>query len=298
MNTRTPFFDPRVTPVREDIAAACLRGKVASGTFVEPTRFQVQASSVPMRRARDASLGYETELVHGERIDVYELKDGWAWGQAVRDGYVGYVESAALLPESLLPESLAPESLAPTHRVLALRSFLYPGPGIKTAPLGFLPYGAEIRVEAFDERFARTAAGHVFAAHLAPLDDYAADPVQEAERFLGTPYLWGGKTSLGIDCSGLVQSACHACGIAASRDSDMQEKALGAPLAIPNDPRHFARGDLLFWRGHVALCQGEGRMIHATAFSMSVISEEMAPALERIAGQGHPLRTARRLPKA
>lgn len=287
MSSRVPSFDPRVTPMREDIAAARLRGKVATGTFVEPTRFQVRASSAPMRRARDVALGYETELVHGERIDVYELKDGWAWGQAVRDGYVGYVESVALTPETL----------APTHRVLSLRSFLYPGPGIKVSPLGFLPYGAEIRVEAFNERFARTAEGYLFAAHLAPLDTFAADPVQEAERFVGTPYLWGGKTSLGIDCSGLVQSACHACGIAAPRDSDMQEKTLGAPLAIPNDPRHYSRGDLLFWPGHVALCQGGGRMIHATAFSMSVISEAIAPALERIAEQGHALRSARRLPK-
>lgn len=281
-------FDRRITPARKDIAAAHLHGEVEADAFVEPTRFRVLASSVPMHRARDASLGYETELLHGELIDVYEIGDGWAWGQAVRDGYVGYVEALALAPDVLLP----------TQRVSALRSFLYPGTSIKTTPSGFLPYGAEVHVEAFEDRFARTAQGYLFAAHLAPLDAPATDPVDEAERFLGIPYLWGGKTSLGIDCSGLVQSVCHACGLDAPRDSDMQENALGTALALPNDPRHFQRGDLLFWPGHVALCQGDGRMIHATAHSMSVISEEIASALERIAGQGHPLRTARRLPKA
>ncbi len=281
-------FDLRITPLREDIAAAALRGQVEGRRFVEPLRRRVVASSVPLRKGRDAGLGYETELLHGELVDLYEILDGWAWGQAVRDGYVGYLPA----------EALGVPALEPTHRLAALRSFLYPGPSIKVTPLGFLPYGATVEVEAIEDRFARTAEGYLFAGHLAPIADQAADPVAEAERFLGIPYLWGGKTSLGIDCSGLVQSASLACGIAAPRDSDMQEHALGEALAIPNDPHHFQRGDLLFWPGHVALSQGGGRMIHATAFSMSVISEDIGPAIARIAGQGHPLRTVRRLGKA
>ena len=280
-------LDRRINPIRDDLAAASLEGKVEAPRFAEPIAWQVMASSVPMRRSAQSDLAYETELIYGEVIDVYEIADGWAWGQARRDGYCGYV-----------PANTLGHIAAPTHRVVALRTFLYPSASIKTTPSGFLPFGAVVTVEAEDGKFARTPAGHIFATHLAPLDEIAPDPVAEAERFLGSPYLWGGKTSLGIDCSGLVQTASLACGIPAPRDSDLQEKALGALLPIPNDPAHFQRGDLLFWPGHVALCQGEGQMIHATAYSMSVISEPIGTALERIAGQGHPLRTARRLPKA
>lgn len=281
------LLDRRTTPIRDDLAAAALKGKVEAPRFAEPVAWQVIVTSTPMRRAPRDDLPYETELLHGEGIDIYEIADGWAWGQAKRDGYCGYVPAGAL-----------GQIAAPTHRVVALRTFLYPSASIKATPLGFLPFGAVVKVEAEDGKFARTPAGHLFAAHLAPLEETAADPVAEAERFLGTPYLWGGKSSLGIDCSGLVQTVSHACGIPAPRDSDMQEKALGTVLPLPNDPANYQRGDLLFWPGHVALCQGEGRMIHATAYSMSVISEPIGPALERIAGQGHPLRTARRLPKA
>ena len=280
-------FDRRITPFRDDLAAASLRGVIEAPAYAEASRYRITAPSVPMRRGRDARFGYETELLHGEAMEVYEIRDGWAWGQAVLDGYVGFVPASALGPVQQA-----------THRVTALRSFLYPGPTIKASPLGALPYGSTVVVEATEDRFARTSEGYLFADHLAPVTEIAADPVAEAERVIGIPYLWGGKTSFGIDCSGLVQTVCRACGIAAPRDSDMQEQALGTMLAIPNDPQNYRRGDLLFWPGHVALCQGEGRMVHATAYSMSVISEPVAPALERIAGQGSPLRTARRLPKA
>lgn len=283
----TPPLDRRITPFRDDLAAEHLRGVVEAPRYAEAARYRVIAPSVPLRRGRDAMLGYETELLNGELIDVYELHDGWAWGQTVIDGYVGFLPASALGPARLA-----------THRVAALRSFLYPGPSIKTSPLCALPNGARVMVESIEDRFARTPEGYLFAAHLAPVDQISADPVAEAERFIGIPYLWGGKTSLGIDCSGLVQSVSLACGIAAPRDSDMQEQSLGTALAIPNDPQNYQRGDLLFWPGHVALCQGSGQMVHATAYSMSVISEPISPALERIAGQGALLRTARRLPKA
>lgn len=279
--------DPRLTPARDDIAAAFLRGEVEAGTFVEPVRRQVIAPSVPLRKAPDAGRGLETELIHGEAFDVYAEADGWVWGQALRDSYVGYAPA----------EAFGPAGPPATHRVAALRSFLYPGPGIKVTPLGFLPYGAHVAVEGVDGKFSKTPAGFLFTEHLAPLGHIAADPVAEAERFLGLPYLWGGKTSLGLDCSGLVQTACHAAGIASPRDSDMQEAALGTLLDLPNDPAHFQRGDLLFWRGHVAMARGDGTMIHATAWSMSVIIEPIAGAIERIEAQGEPLRTARRLPK-
>jgi hypothetical protein len=291
MDLPPQFSDPRLTPARPDLAAAHLEGCVEAASYVAATPRIVVRSVVPMRRAPDATLALDTELLFGEGVDVYEIRDGWAWGQARRDGYVGYLPVAGLGDPPGEPWAMA------THRVVALRSFLYPGPGIKATPLGYLPYGAELAVGTVEGAFAKTPAGHVFADHLRPLDETAGDPITEAERFVGVPYLWGGKSSLGLDCSGLVQTACHACGIAAPRDSDMQEAALGTRIDIPNEPAHFRRGDLLFWPGHVALARGDGTIIHATAFSMSVIIEPIGPALARIAAKGHPLRAVRRLPK-
>lgn len=277
--------DPRLVAARPDLAAEPLRGKVKAARYVQARPRRVITPAAALRKAPETGRALETELIFGEIFDVYEFHGGWAWGQARRDGYVGYVEERAL-------SSARP---VPTHRVAALRGFLYPGPGIKMTPLGYLPFGAEVSVESTEGGFARLAEGFVFAGHLAPLGAREADPVSVAETFLGIPYLWGGKSSLGLDCSALVQTACHACGITAPRDSDMQEKVLGERIEIPNDPAHYRRGDLLFWPGHVALARGDGTMIHATAYSMNVIVEPLAEALARIESQGTPLRNARRL---
>ncbi len=208
-------------------------------------------------------------------IDLYGSNGDWAWGQARRDGYVGYLPRAAL----------GPCDPAPTHRIRDIRAFLYPGPSIKATPLGHLPFAAEVLVVAQHERFVETPIGFVFADHLELLDTLETDPVAVAERLIGIPYLWGGKSSLGLDCSALVQTACHACGISALRDSDMQEKTLGRAINIPDDPALFERGDLLFWPGHVAMAQGDGQLLHATGAFMKVVSEPLAGALARIAGR-------------
>ncbi|CAN1484999.1 Bacterial dipeptidyl-peptidase SH3 domain containing protein [Rhabdaerophilaceae bacterium] len=279
-------LDRRLNAYRNEIAAISLKGQVESARFCEPIRRRVLAGCVPMRKAPDAVLGYETELLAGELVDVYEIAGGFAWGQAVRDGYVGYLPA----------DALGDVDPAPTHRVVVLRTFLYPGASIKATPLGFLPYGAEVAVITSEGDFCRTSQGHVYAPHLAALPVQAADPIFEAERFLGVPYLWGGKSSLGVDCSGLVQIVCFACGITCLRNSDMQEKGLGTPLVMPNTMELLARGALLFWPGHVAISQGNGRMIHASGYHMTVESEEIAPALLRLESQGHALRSARLLP--
>lgn len=279
--------DRRLCPYRDDLAAAHLKGVVEAGRYVEAYPMQVVLASAPLRRGRDAALGYETELLFGEVFDVYDQQEGWAWGQAQRDGYVGYMPMA----------SLAPLGPGTTHKVQALRSFLYPSAGIKVTPLGFLPFSAEVVVLAQEGDFSRTPQGFVYSAHLAPLGSFEPDPVAVAERFVGVPYLWGGKSSLGLDCSGLVQTACHACGISALRDSDMQEKTLGEAIEAPLESQAYQRGDLLFWPGHVAMAQGRGMMIHANAHFMAVTSEPLGPALARIAAKGDALRTVRRLAK-
>lgn len=280
-----PPPDRRLNPWREDLAAEHLRARVAAARYAEAQALRVNRAAVPLRKAPDAALGYETELLFGEAFDAYDIKDGWAWGQAGRDGYVGYVPAEAL--------GAAP---APSHRLRALRSFVYPAPTIKTTPLGFLPFAAEVSVIGQEGDFSQTSAGWLYTPHLAPLSRVDSDPVSVAERFIGIPYLWGGKSSLGLDCSGLVQTACLACAIPALRDSDMQEATLGEVIAAPAAPEDYRRGDLLFWPGHVALAQGEGRMIHANAHFMEVTSEAIGPALERIAAKGSVLRTVRRLP--
>lgn len=283
--------DARLTPSRGDLIAHALHGDHPALRPVHPQTCRVIAPSLPLRRAPDGAAAYETELLYGEAFDVYALEGGFAWGQAKRDGYVGYFPAAGLVAAGD----------APTHRVSALRSFVYPAPSIKSTPLMAMPYNALVRLlpdEPGDaqDRFTRFEAGFVYTAHLTPLHQPAQDPVAEAERFIGIPYLWGGKSSFGLDCSGLVENACFACSIPALRDSDMQEHALGTQKPIPPNGAAYARGDLLFWPGHVAIAQGDGRMIHANAHHMMVASEPIDDAITRIAAKGTQLRTVRSLP--
>ena len=164
----------------------------------------------------DASL--DTEALKGERVTIYDINDeGWAWGQLAADDYVGWLPANAL----------APPGAAATHKVAALRTFVFPGPSIKLPPSKALPLGARLAVTGVDDRMAVTAAGaYVPAVHLMPLDQNESDFVAVAERFLGVPYLWGGKTALGLDCSGLVQIALTACGVCPVRATATCRKRL------------------------------------------------------------------------
>lgn len=283
-------FDPRTTPARPDLAAAHLADAVAAPRYVEGAVARVIEGLAPLRRQPRPDAGLDTEAVYGEAVTVYaEDDEGWAWVQLADDGYVGYLPSSAIL------KGVRPE---PTHRVTALRTFVYPGPSIKEPPVTWLTFGSQVaitrEIEAGHRRFGVLDTGAaVVMGHLGALDDLAEDPVAVAERFLGTPYLWGGKSSLGIDCSGLVQTALAACGIGAPRDSDQQEAALGQVVGL--DPEGWQRGDLLFWPGHVALVRDEATILHANAHSMTVAIEPTAAALDRIEAAGSSLRTVKRL---
>jgi cell wall-associated NlpC family hydrolase len=276
-------FDPRITPARPDLAAAHLRGKVKAGSFVEGTEQEVITGIAPMRDAPSHGATQVTEALRGERVTIYETDDeGWAWGQLAADGYVGWLPAAALL----VPEA------QPTHKVTALRTFVFPGPSIKLPPTDALPFGAQAAVVSEQDGFAVLASGgYVPKPHLATLGAHETDFVAVAERFVGTPYLWGGKSSLGIDCSALVQVALNACGIPCPRDSDMQEKALGKPTSLAG----LQSGDLIFWKGHVAIARGRNSMIHANAFHMAVAIEPVAEALARIGAAGSQVTSVRRL---
>jgi cell wall-associated NlpC family hydrolase len=276
-------FDPRITPARPELAAKHLEGKVQAARFAEGSEREVIVAQAPVRRAPTPDAPLDTEALMGERVVVYEWsEEGWAWGQLAHDGYVGWLPASAL----------GPPGPPPTHRVAALRTFAFPGPSIKLVPLAALPMGARLTIVREEAPFAVTATGaYVPAVHLAPVDATERDFVAVAERFLGVPYLWGGRTSLGIDCSGLVQTALAACGIECPRDSDLQERVLG----VPHDARGaLARGDLVFWHGHVAIVRDEGSLIHANAFHMAVAIEPIAEALTRIRAAGSEVTSVRR----
>jgi cell wall-associated NlpC family hydrolase len=280
-------FDPRVTPVRADLAAKHLEGKVAAARFAQGRVMEVIEPQAPLRREPRPDAPLDTEALKGERVTIYdENAEGFSWGQLAADNYVGWLPSNAL--------GLA--GAAATHRVAALRTFAFPGPSIKLPPIEALPLGATLAVARIAERMAVTASGaHVPAAHLKQHGDYEQDFVAVAERFLGVPYLWGGKTALGLDCSGLVQVSLAACGMACPRDSDMQEAVLGAPVAPRADHANLKRGDLVFWKGHVAIVRDQKNLLHANAFHMAVAIEPIAEALARIRGVGGDIMRIKRI---
>ncbi len=245
---------------------------------------EVADAQAPLRHAPSHDAPLDTEALKGERVVVYETtEEGWSWGQLAADGYVGWLPAQALR---------APAS-EPTHRIAALRTLVFPGPDIKIPPLGTLPFGARIAVSRFERGFAVTGeGGFVPAAHLAPVETLQTDFVAVAERFAATPYLWGGKTNFGIDCSALVQVALAACGIACPRDSDMQERSIGMALDLRAE---LKRGDLLFWKGHVAIARDAETIVHANAFHMAVAIEPACEALSRIRAGGGELIALKRM---
>jgi cell wall-associated NlpC family hydrolase len=278
-------FDLRLTPARTDLAAKHLEGKVKVARYVEGRVYEVVEPQAPLRREPRPDAPLDTEALKGERVTIYDTNgEGWAWGQLAADGYVGW------LPEN----ALAPPGAAPTHKVTALRTLVFPGPSIKQPPLEAPPLGARLAIARIEDRMAVTpSGGYVPAAHLAPLDWNEADFVAVAERFLGAPYLWGGKTALGLDCSGLVQVAMTACGVSCPRDSDMQEAALGT--GVPADPSALGRGDLVFWKGHVAIACDRSNLLHANAYHMAVAIEPIADAVVRIRNAGSEITSIRRI---
>jgi cell wall-associated NlpC family hydrolase len=281
-------FDPRLTPARGDVAAKRLAGEVDAKRFVEGRVHEVAEAHAPVRRAPSHDALLDTEALQGERVTVYDRdEEGWAWGQLEADGYVGFLPANALrLPGAPM-----------THKVSALRTLIFPGPSTKLAPIQSLPLGAQLAVARIEPPFAITVSGgYAPARHLAPVDATEPDFVAVAERFLGAPYLWGGKTNFGVDCSGLLQLALAACGIPCPRDSDLQEETIGEPIAPECiGSGRLRRGDLLFWQGHVAVARDETTLIHANAYHMAVAIEPISEAVARTRADGSGITSVRRL---
>ena len=235
-----------------------------------PVTMQVVAATAALRREPRSDAPLDTEALHGERVTLFEEREGWARARLESDGYEGFLASEDLRPA---------RAEAPSHRVAALRSFVFPGPNIKLPPLIALPLGARVLAREIRGDFVRVDGGFLWARHLAEAATAEPDFVAVAERFLGVPYLWGGKTALGLDCSGLVQLSLAAAGRTAPRDSGPQERALGMPVAVGQSLR---RGDLVFWRGHVGIMRDADTLLHANGHAMAVTSEPLAEARTRI----------------
>jgi cell wall-associated NlpC family hydrolase len=263
--------DPRLTPARPDLADIRLRGHVEATRFVAGEARAVVAATAPLRGRPATEAGMVSEALLGERVQVFEEADGWAWGQLATDGYVGYLPAAML----------GPLGTAPTHRVAVLRSFFYPGPDMKLPARGHAPMGATVAVTGESGAFAETPHGYLWAAHLRPLAHKATDFVAVARAYRGTPYLWGGKSSLGLDCSGLVQIALTMAGIAAPRDSDMQA-GLGEAVPVTPALSGLRRGDLVCWKGHIGIMRDADTLLHATGHAMLVVEEPLPQVAGRI----------------
>lgn len=267
------LLDPRRHAYREGLAAESLRGHVVAPRYVTGERRQVEAPALPLRREPRFDATLDTEALFGETLTLFDESEGWAWVQLSRDGYVGYMPT----------EGLAAALTTPTNRVAVLRTYLYPSPDIKTPPVALLSLNALLLVDAEEGRFiALKSGGFVIAEHTRKMGEHAHDFVDVALAFRGTPYLWGGRTSLGVDCSGLVQLASEAAGLPCPRDADMQAKEVGRPLDWQGAGT-LARGDLVFWDGHVGIMTSAHDLVHASAYHMVVIEEPLIEAKARIA---------------
>jgi cell wall-associated NlpC family hydrolase len=269
--------DPRLHAFRSDLADARLQGEVAAERFAAGRPARVAIAVADIRKAPKADAGVNTQFLHGDDVLVFDTADGFAWVQGERDGYVGYVEQSAL----------GGRDLPATHMVSVPRTFVYPGPDLRFPVRGRLSMGSTVTVTGTAEtrgtQYAVLSSGEaMIARHLRPLEQHAPDFVSVAEMFLETPYLWGGASGFGIDCSGLAQLALRMAGSDVLRDSDMQAATLGEPLDPGPDFSGLRRGDFVFWKGHIAIMTDTKNMIHANGHTMTVSREGLADAVARI----------------
>ncbi len=257
-----------------------------------PTPFQVTAGVAPVRQTPADDGPQDTQLLAGEVFLVEAEEDGWAKGRTAQDDYPGWVDMAALSAPVLIP----------THQVKALRSYVFSEPDLKSAPICLISLNAKIVGGARAGKFIEAQRmGWVFDDHLRPVGDaWESDYVAVAERFEHTPYFWGGKESLGLDCSGLVQSSLEAAGIMVPRDTGPQEawaKANWHSVEIHDDLDGLKRGDLVFWPGHVGIMTDADTLLHANGFHMKTVAESLRRAAKRIAFHHAPMSGIYRRPE-
>lgn len=282
--------DARLLPARDGIAAEHLKGVIAAARYSPGTRKAVTAGAAALRKSPESNAEQVNQALFGETFTVYDEQDGWAWGQLAADHYVGWMRADEL-----------GAAITPTHRVRVLRSFVFEAPNIKAAPLKAVSMNALLTLAESDGGFTRvlggggSSQGWIFGRHVSLLGDFETDFVDVATRFVGAPYLWGGRESAGIDCSGLVQVSLQATGRAPLRDSDMQEKSLGETVTPDATYSNLKRGDLVFWRGHVGIMESPSMLLHASARDLHVEIEPLAEAIARIRPIAGEVRSVKRL---
>jgi cell wall-associated NlpC family hydrolase len=276
--------DPRLHIYRPDLAELALEGRVTAERYVEGTSAYIRLPVVPVRLAPSRIKARDTEYLFGEAVSVFDRSGGWAWVKSKRDGYVGYIDETALVYG-------APP---PTHRIDVLRSHLYPAPDLKKYSRTALLFSSHVKVIDTQDKWARIADGQwLYKSHLVRLDKKSKSPADVALRFLEVPYLWGGRSSEGMDCSALIQFALEACGIPCPRDTDLQEVQVGKPIDL-NSP--LKGGDLIFWPGHTGMMIDAQRILHCNATDMATRIWnyiELCNHIKRV--EGHPVRTIKRL---
>jgi cell wall-associated NlpC family hydrolase len=275
-------LDSRLDAYRADLAEERLRGIVEATNYVAGKAAQIAVPMASLRGAPREDARQVTEALLGELVTVFEEAKGWAWIRLAADGYVGYARL----------NDLSTDIAAPTHRIAARSTFLFPAADIKSQPA--LAVGMNSRLMATRDvgEFLRTSGGcFVFAAHAKPIDVFESDFVAVAERFLHVPYLWGGKSAVGLDCSGLLQLSLEACGMTCPRDADMQETALGERV----EESDLRRGDLVFWDGHVGIMRNAATLLHANGHHMMVVAEPLTEAVARFAAKGKRITSVKRI---
>ena len=278
-------LDPRLHAFRPDLADRRLAARIKAERYAEGALMQIAAPLASLHRQPRFDARQVSQALMGERLRVFESREGWAWGQLERDDYVGY----------LAADALSAEIAQPTHRVAVPATFAYPAPDLKSQPAVMLPMNAMLAVTGGDGKFARLGDGRfVFAGHLKPRAQWESDYVAVAAMFLHVPYYWGGKSVRGLDCSGLLQLALEACGIACPRDSDLQERDLGVDLRV-DDLDGLKRGDLVFWDGHVGIMMDAATLLHANGHHMMVVKEPLREAFTRIKAGGKDVASIKRL---
>ncbi|WP_339756104.1 NlpC/P60 family protein [uncultured Hoeflea sp.] len=270
-------LDHRLYAYREDLADIRLEGLVTAERYAEGAPGEVIVPVADIRPRPDPGCSIDTQALLGEALRIFDISGGWAWVQLAADGYVGYVRE----------EAIRQGSTSATHVVSVPRSFVYPGADLRFPHSRVLSMGSRVRIvgdaETRGTPYALLEDGSaIIATHLRPVGEAAAeDAVSVASRFLETPYLWGGRTGFGIDCSGLVQMALAMTGKSAPRDSDQQAAGLGAVIEPQSDG--LQRGDLVFWKGHVGFLEDPDTLLHASGGTMTVTREPLQAAIDRIA---------------
>ena len=281
-------LDKRLHAYRDDLAEIALEGRVAAARFTEGERGRITAAVAPLRRQARPGAPLDTELLFGEDVTVLDRADGWAWIKSSRDGYVGYVPSSAV----------GPEGPPVTHRMAALRGFVFPRPDLKAPPVMTVHLESRLSIIGESGRYSELAGGgYIYSDYLRPIDQVESDPIAVALTFMHAPYLWGGRSSLGLDCSALVQLSWQACGIDCPRDTDMQFDRFGTLLNYDGDENSLRRGDLVFWKGHIGIWIDQHRFLHSNASDMKVAMAPLSVTADRIESKGEgPITGIRRPP--